>query len=155
MHTRFHWWADFTWTSCLIGAMGPFIYYVSTFLEFFGPPSSPNAEWLVLSKHVFSTENKQKLAFSDLHPYKCLRNIWMVPVWTLWHPITFQLERNWVAFRAKVGFLLNHTVFFIRTIGALVGSITLKGTWNRVPLRTSVGGIIDTCNKKQYMLPGF
>ena len=31
-------------------------------------------------KHVFSTENKQKLAFSEPPPpYNCLRNIWMVP----------------------------------------------------------------------------
>ena len=37
-------------------AKGLFIYYVITFLEFFGPP---------LRQHVFSTKNKQKLAFSD------------------------------------------------------------------------------------------
>ena len=39
----------------------------------FGPPSP-------LRNHVFSTENNQKLAFSDppSPPYKWLRNIWMV-----------------------------------------------------------------------------
>ena len=41
----------------------PFIYYVTTLLGFLDP-------------HVFSTKNKQKLAFSDPPPpYKCLRNI--------------------------------------------------------------------------------
>ena len=38
--------------------MGPFIYYVITFLGFLDPPPP-------LRKHVFSTENNQKLAFSD------------------------------------------------------------------------------------------
>ena len=47
---------------------GPFIYYVITFLGFLDPPPP-------LRKHVFSTENNQKLAFSDLPPYKGLRNI--------------------------------------------------------------------------------
>ena len=43
---------------------GPFIYYVITFLGFLDPPRP-------LRKHVFSTENNQKLAFSDpLPPYK-------------------------------------------------------------------------------------
>ena len=37
---------------------GPFIYYVITFLGFFDPPPP-------LCNHVFSTENNQKLAFSD------------------------------------------------------------------------------------------
>ena len=40
---------------------GPFIYYVSTFFGFFDPPPP-------LRKHVFSTKNKQKLAFSDPPP---------------------------------------------------------------------------------------
>ena len=37
--------------------------------------------WTPLRQHVFSTKNKQKLAFSDppLPPYNCWRNIWMVP----------------------------------------------------------------------------
>ena len=49
---------------------GPFIYYVITFLGFLDPPPPP------LRQHVFSTKNKQKLAFSDPPPpYKCLRNI--------------------------------------------------------------------------------
>ena len=43
-------------TCCL--AKGPFIYYVITFLGFLAPPPP-------LRKHVFSTENNQKLAFSD------------------------------------------------------------------------------------------
>ena len=37
---------------------GPFIYYVIKFLGFLDPP-------LPLRQHVFSTKNKQKLAFSD------------------------------------------------------------------------------------------
>ena len=37
---------------------GPFIYYVITFLGFLDPPPP-------LRNHVFSTENNQKLAFSD------------------------------------------------------------------------------------------
>ena len=37
--------------------MGPFIYYVSTFFGILDPPP--------LFKHVFITESKQKLAFSD------------------------------------------------------------------------------------------
>ena len=37
---------------------GPFIYYVITFLGFLDPPPP-------LRQHVFSTKNKQKLAFSD------------------------------------------------------------------------------------------
>ena len=42
-------------------------------LDFLDPPP-------LLRKHVFSTENKQKLAFSDPPPpYKCLRYIEMVP----------------------------------------------------------------------------
>ena len=45
--------------ACLI-AKGPFIYYVSTFLGFFDPP--------LLLKHVFRTENKPKLQFSDPPP---------------------------------------------------------------------------------------
>ena len=42
-------------------AKGPFIYYVITFLGFLDPPPP-------LGKHVFSTENNQKLAFSDPPP---------------------------------------------------------------------------------------
>ena len=46
---------------------GPFIYYVITFLGFFDPPPP-------LRQHVFSTKNKQKLAFSgaeiQAHPNK-------------------------------------------------------------------------------------
>ena len=41
--------------------MGPFIYYVITFLGFWDPPPP-------LRQHVFSTKNKQKLAFSDPPP---------------------------------------------------------------------------------------
>ena len=41
--------------------MGPFIYYVVTFLGFLDPPSP-------LRKHISSTENNQKLAFSDPPP---------------------------------------------------------------------------------------
>ena len=41
--------------------MGPFIYYVITFLGFLDPPPP-------LRNHVFSTENNQKLAFSDPPP---------------------------------------------------------------------------------------
>ena len=37
---------------------GPFIYYVITFWGFLDPPPP-------LRQHVFSTKNKQKLAFSD------------------------------------------------------------------------------------------
>jgi hypothetical protein len=37
---------------------GPFIYYVITCLGFLDPPPP-------LRQHVFSTKNKQKLAFSD------------------------------------------------------------------------------------------
>ena len=37
---------------------GPFIYYVITFFGFLDPPPP-------LRQHVFSTKNKQKLAFSD------------------------------------------------------------------------------------------
>ena len=40
---------------------GPFIYYVMTFLGFFDP-SPP------LCNHAFTTENNQKLAFSDPPP---------------------------------------------------------------------------------------
>ena len=40
---------------------GPFIYYVITFLEFLHPPPP-------LRKHDFTTENNQKLAFSDPAP---------------------------------------------------------------------------------------
>ena len=40
---------------------GPFIYYVITFLGFLDPPPP-------LRQHVFSTKNKQKLAFSDPPP---------------------------------------------------------------------------------------
>ena len=45
----------------LILRKGPFIYYVITFLGFLDPPPP-------LRKHVFSTENNQKLAFSDPPP---------------------------------------------------------------------------------------
>ena len=39
----------------------------------FGTPPS-------LSKNIFSTENKQKLPLYNFPPpYKCLRNLWMVP----------------------------------------------------------------------------
>ena len=38
--------------------LGPFIYYVITFLGFLDPPPP-------LRNHVFSTENNKKLAFSD------------------------------------------------------------------------------------------
>ena len=41
--------------------VGPFIYYVITFLGFLDPPPP-------LRNHVFSTENNQKLAFSDPPP---------------------------------------------------------------------------------------
>ena len=37
---------------------GPFVYYVIKFLGFLDPPPP-------LHQHVFSTKNKQKLAFSD------------------------------------------------------------------------------------------
>ena len=40
---------------------GPFIYYVITFLGFLNPPPP-------LRNHVFSSENNQKLAFSDPPP---------------------------------------------------------------------------------------
>ena len=40
---------------------GPFIYYIITFLGFLDPPPP-------LRQHVFSTKNKQKLAFSDSAP---------------------------------------------------------------------------------------
>ena len=43
---------------------GPFIYYVITFLGFFDPPPP-------LRQHVFTSKNKQKLAFSAPPPYKC------------------------------------------------------------------------------------
>ena len=42
-------------------AKGPFIYYVITFLGFLAPPPP-------LRKHVFSTENNQKLTFSEPPP---------------------------------------------------------------------------------------
>ena len=42
---------------------GPFMYYVITFLGFLDPPSP-----LRLLERVFSTENNQKLAFSDPPP---------------------------------------------------------------------------------------
>ena len=55
-------------------AQGPFIYYVHKQIFRICKPPSP------LRKHVFSTKNKQKWAFSDPPtPYKWLRNIWMVP----------------------------------------------------------------------------
>ena len=40
---------------------GPFIHYVITFWGFLDPPPP-------LRQHVFSTKNKQKLAFSDPLP---------------------------------------------------------------------------------------
>ena len=55
------------WRLCGVGGFnyvivffskGPFIYYVIIFLGFLDPP-------LPLHQHVFSTKNKQKLAFSD------------------------------------------------------------------------------------------
>ena len=50
--------------------MGPFIYYVSTFLGFLDPPP-PH-----VSMFSVSIKNKQKWAFSDPPPpCKCLRNI--------------------------------------------------------------------------------
>ena len=53
--------------------MAPFIYYVSTFFGILDP--------LPYVSMFFITESKQKLAFSDPPtPYKCLRNIWMVPL---------------------------------------------------------------------------
>ena len=50
----------FTWRRSHLEnlAKGPFIYYVITFLGFLDPPPP-------LCQHVFSTKNKQKLAFSD------------------------------------------------------------------------------------------
>ena len=45
--------------------MGPFIYYVITFLGFLDPPPP-------LRKHVFSTENNKKLAFSDPPPLQVI-----------------------------------------------------------------------------------
>ena len=66
---------------------GPFIYYVITFLGFLEPPPP-------LRQHVFSTNNKQKLAFSDPPPYKCWRNIWMVP-YSLHKDKTFQGSTQW------------------------------------------------------------
>ena len=78
------------------------------------------------------------------------RTPWLIgAVRTLWYPITFQLERNWISFGAKVGFLLNHAVLFIRPIGTMVNAVTFQGTWNGVPLRTNVSGIIDPWNIKQ------
>ena len=48
---------------------GPFIYYIITFLGSLDPLPP-------LRQHVFSTKNKQKLAFSDPPPpYKYLHNI--------------------------------------------------------------------------------
>ena len=38
--------------------MGPFIYFVSTFLDFLVPTPT-------LRKHVFSSENKQRMPFSN------------------------------------------------------------------------------------------
>ena len=43
----------------MTAAKGPFIYYVITFLGILDPPPPPR-------QHVFSTKNRQKLAFSDL-----------------------------------------------------------------------------------------
>ena len=80
----------------------------------------------------------------------CFGTPWLIrAVGTLGCPITFQLERNGISFRTKVGFLLNHAVLFIRSIGTMVNTVTFQGTWNGVPLRTSVSGIIDPCNIKQ------
>ena len=42
----------------MVLALEPFIYYVSIFSGFLDPPPH-------VRKHVFSTENKQKLPFSD------------------------------------------------------------------------------------------
>ena len=55
--------------------MVSFIHYVSTVSGFLDP----------LRKHIVSTENKQKLAFSDstLLPSKCLRNIRTVPMYAI------------------------------------------------------------------------
>ena len=51
--------------------LGPFIYYVSTFLGFLDPLPT------YVLKHVFRTKSKQKLAFSDPPlPYKCLPYEW-------------------------------------------------------------------------------
>ena len=46
------------WHLALAKPKGRFIYYVITFLGFLDPPPP-------LRQHVFSTKNKQKLAFSD------------------------------------------------------------------------------------------
>ena len=45
----------------IVNTLGPFIYYVITFFGFLDPPPP-------LRQHVFSTKNKQKLAFSDPPP---------------------------------------------------------------------------------------
>ena len=46
---------------CTKNTLGPFIYYVSIFLDFLDPPLPP-------SKHILCTENKQKLSFFNPHP---------------------------------------------------------------------------------------
>ena len=66
----FYWWSAKTCLHCILcpfpsttsaslyTCRGPFIYHVSTFVWFFDP--------LPLTLGMFSTKNKQKLAFSDL-----------------------------------------------------------------------------------------
>ena len=54
--------------------LGPFIYYVGTFLGFLDPLPPP------LREHVFSTENKQKMQFSNTRP---LTNAYVSPVYVL------------------------------------------------------------------------
>ena len=51
-------WGYLCFVTFLRLSKGPFIYYVITFLGFLDPPPP-------LRQHVFSTKNKQKLAFSD------------------------------------------------------------------------------------------
>ena len=55
---------------------GPFIYYVITFLGFLDP----------LRKHVFSTENNQKLVFSDPPPPPT--SAYVIYEWSLSHLLT-------------------------------------------------------------------
>ena len=60
----------------LIHLRGPFIYYVITFLGFLDPPPP-------LRQHVFSTKNKQKLAFfSD--PPSPPTSADVIYEWSLW-----------------------------------------------------------------------
>ena len=55
-----------------------------------------------LRKHVLSTKNNQKLAFSDPpSPYKWLRNIWLVP-YTIWQNIVHWITSSSVHENSKL-----------------------------------------------------